>query len=73
MGCSNPVVGSVVMGCFVDIFYASKVLKSIMLQCNWWVYVLNICKLVYTGGQVSIANGMLRMVELRYNYMCYNI
>ena len=49
MGCSNPVVGSVIMGCFVDIFYASKVLKSIMLQCNWWVYVLNICKVSLYG------------------------
>ena len=49
MGCSNPVVGSVVMGCFVDIFYAGKVLKSIMLQCNWWVYVLNICKASFCG------------------------
>ena len=22
---------------------------------------------------MSVANGMLRMVEFRYNYMCYNI
>ena len=54
MGCSNPVVGSVVMGCFVDIFYASKVLKSIMLQCNWWIYVLNICKANFIRNKNNI-------------------
>ena len=51
MGCSNCVVGSDEMGCFVDILFDSKVVKNIVLQYNWWVYVLNTCKLVYTDGK----------------------
>ena len=35
------------MGCFVDILFDSKVVKNIVLQCNWWVYVLNTRKLIY--------------------------
>ena len=66
MGCSNPVVGSVVMGCFADIFYASKVLKSIMLQCSWWAYVLNICKASLYGwvseyNKCEAKNGMIKI------------
>ena len=47
--------------------YASKVLKSIMLQCNWWIYVLNakdgrikitVCVIIY-----SVYYGIIRVVE----------
>ena len=51
MGCTNCVVGSDEMGCFVDTFFASKVVKNMVLQCNWWVYVLNTRKLIYTDGK----------------------